>query len=99
MTLMEAFDVRVDNAVITGESLPQVREAGAYADDELLYARNILLAGTSMVSGQARAVVFATGMQTQFRKIAYLTQSLRCALVSWSMANPTRSRPSYAARS
>jgi calcium-translocating P-type ATPase len=73
--LIEAFGVRVDNAIITGESLPQVREAGACADDELLYARNIVLAGTSMVSGQARAVVFATGMQTQFGKIAYLTET------------------------
>jgi calcium-translocating P-type ATPase len=73
--LIEAFGVRVDNAIITGESLPQVRQAGSCPDDELLYARNILLAGTSMVSGQARAVVFATGMQTQFGKIAYLTQT------------------------
>ncbi|MGH7304280.1 MAG: HAD-IC family P-type ATPase, partial [Candidatus Rokuibacteriota bacterium] len=73
--LIEAFGVRVDNATITGESLPQVREAGSCTDDELLYARNILLAGTSMVSGQARGVVFATGMQTQFGKIAYLTQT------------------------
>jgi sodium/potassium-transporting ATPase subunit alpha len=78
--LIEAFDVRVDNAVITGESLPQVREAGSCADDELLYARNILLAGTSMVSGQAKAVVFATGMQTQFGKIAYLTQTAGAAV-------------------
>jgi sodium/potassium-transporting ATPase subunit alpha len=73
--LIEAFSVRVDNATITGESLPQVREAGSCTDDELLYARNILLAGTSMVSGRARAVVFATGMQTQFGKIAYLTET------------------------
>jgi sodium/potassium-transporting ATPase subunit alpha len=73
--LIEAFSVRVDNSIITGESLPQVREAGSCTDDELLHARNILLAGTSMVSGQARAVVFATGMQTQFGKIAYLTQT------------------------
>ena len=51
----------------------------------LLHSSNILLAGTSMVSGQARAVVFATGMQTEFGKIARLTgtaaeaRSLRCA--------------------
>ena len=73
--LIEAFGVRVDNAVITGESLPQTREAGSCAADELLHARNILLAGTSMVSGQAKALVFATGMQTEFGKIAYLTQA------------------------
>ncbi len=78
--LIEAFSVRVDNATITGESLPQAREAGSCIADELLYARNILLAGTSMVSGQARAVVFATGMQTEFGKIAHLTQTAREAV-------------------
>jgi len=83
--LIEAFSVRVDNAIITGESLPQAREAGSCTADELLDARNILLAGTSMVSGQARAIVFATGMQTEFGKIALLTETrpgrpcLRCA--------------------
>ena len=34
-----------------------------------------MLAGTSLVSGQARAVVFATGMHTEFGRIAHLTQT------------------------
>jgi P-type E1-E2 ATPase len=42
----------------------------------LLHAKNVLLAGTSVVSGQARAVVFATGMRTAFGTIAHLTQAL-----------------------
>jgi sodium/potassium-transporting ATPase subunit alpha len=75
--LIEAFGVRVDNAIITGESLPRSREAGPCVAAELLHARNILLAGTSMVSGQARAVVFATGMRTEFGKIAHLAQTAR----------------------
>jgi calcium-translocating P-type ATPase len=65
--LIEAFSVQVNTAVITGESLPASREAGPGG-------RNVVLAGTSMVSGQARAVVFATGMQTEFGKIARLTR-------------------------
>jgi sodium/potassium-transporting ATPase subunit alpha len=73
--LIEAFGVRVNNAIITGESLPQAREAGPCDADELLHARNIVLAGTSMVSGQAKAVVVATGMRTEFGKIAYLAQA------------------------
>jgi calcium-translocating P-type ATPase len=71
--LIEAFSVRVDDAVITGESLSQAREAGPCHADDLLHSRNILLAGTSMVSGQAKAVIFATAMQTEFGKIAHLT--------------------------
>ena len=71
----EAFAVRVNNATVTGESLAQARDAGASATEDLLRGKNILLAGTSLVSGQARAVVFATGMHTEFGKIAHLTQT------------------------
>ena len=73
--LIEAFSVRVDDAVITGESLSKAREAGPCSTDGLLYSSNILLAGTAMVSGQAKAVIFATGMQTEFGKIAGLTET------------------------
>ena len=72
--LIEAFGVRVNNATVTGESLPKARTADAGAEEDLLRARNVLLAGTSLVSGEARAAVFATGMHTEFGKIAHLTQ-------------------------
>jgi len=73
--LIEAFGVRVNNAAVTGESLPNSRAAGASEADDLIDSRNVVLAGTSMVSGQAKAVVFATGMDTEFGKIAHLTQT------------------------
>jgi calcium-translocating P-type ATPase len=73
--LLEAFGVRVNNATITGESLPLARDAHPSAAEELLHSQNILLAGTSLVSGQAKAAVFATGIQTEFGKIAHLTQT------------------------
>ena len=73
--LIEAFDVRVNNAAITGESVPLVRDAAASDADEPIHGKNILLAGTSIVSGQAKAVAFATGMHTEFGKIARLTQT------------------------
>jgi sodium/potassium-transporting ATPase subunit alpha len=72
--LIEAFSVQVNTAVITGEPLPAARDAGPSTAKDLLHSRNVLLAGTSMVSGQAKAVVFATGMQTEFGKIARLTK-------------------------
>jgi len=73
--LIEAFGVRVDTATVTGESLPQARDTSPSEDGELIRGKNILLAGTSMVSGQAKAVVFATGMHTEFGKTAHLTQT------------------------
>ena len=73
--LIEAFGVRVNNATITGESAPQVRETGPSLNEHLLQGENILLAGTSLVAGRAKAVVFATGMRTEFGSIAHLTQT------------------------
>jgi sodium/potassium-transporting ATPase subunit alpha len=73
--LIEAFGARVNNAAVTGESLPKARDAEASKADDLIDSKNVMLAGTSMVSGQAKAVVFATGMQTEFGKIAHLTQT------------------------
>jgi len=78
--LVEAFDVRVNNAAVTGESLPLLRDAGASDADEPARASNILLAGTSLVSGQAEAIVLATGMHTEFGKIAHLTQTAGAAV-------------------
>ena len=73
--LIEAFDVRVNDAAITGESLPKVRDALPCEEAQPLRSRNILLAGTSLVSGEGKAVVFATGGQTEFGRIAHLTQT------------------------
>ena len=73
--LIEAFGLRVNTATVTGESLPKARNAESSTEDSALYAKNVLLAGTSVVSGQARAVVYATGMRTEFGRIAQLTQT------------------------
>ena len=78
--LIEAYGVRVNNATVTGESLPKARNAEPCVEEELINGRNILLAGTALFSGQARAVVFATGMHTEFGKIAHLTQTAGEAL-------------------
>jgi len=73
--LIEAFRVRVNNATITGESLPVSRDAAPCDDPERMHSRNALLAGTSLVSGDAKAVVFATGAHSAFGKITQLTQA------------------------
>src|SRR3990170_2410203 len=73
--VIQAFGARVNNATVTGESLPKARDERPSTEEDVIRSKNILLAGTSLVSGEARAVVFATGMRTEFGKIAHLTQT------------------------
>jgi sodium/potassium-transporting ATPase subunit alpha len=72
--LLEGAGIQVNAAAITGESVPLSRTAAPSEDDDVIRATNVLLAGTSLVRGQGRALAFATGMHTEFGKIAGLTQ-------------------------
>src|SRR5207237_1871590 len=63
-TLLSAVTLSVDQAALTGESLPVHKEVGAGVDGQLL-------AGTSIVSGVGQALVTATGPRTQFGAIAH----------------------------
>ncbi len=73
--VIESWGLRANLATVTGEALPKARIAQAVAEDAPLAARNVLLAGTSIVSGEGRAAVYATGMRTEFGRIAHLVQS------------------------
>ncbi|MCX6071772.1 MAG: cation-transporting P-type ATPase, partial [Chloroflexi bacterium] len=76
--VVEEFGLRTNNTTLTGEAMP----ARKSAEPSLRPGRteierpNLVFAGTSVVSGTARAVVYATGMLTQFGRIAHLTQSV-----------------------
>ncbi len=77
--LIEAFDLWTNNVPLTGESEPQPRVAETVKTVEkaYLYAPNLVFMSTSVAKGQGRAVVYATGMNTQFGNIASLTQTIR----------------------
>ena len=73
--LLEAHDLHVQQAALTGESIPVEKSAGgnsaARAGDELRPDEpDALFLGTSVVSGTAIARVAATGRQTAFGEIA-----------------------------
>jgi len=74
--LIEATEMRADISSLTGESQPKRRTAEPVTDGHLLDIPNLVFAGTSVLSGRGRAVVFATGMQTEFGKIARLSTSV-----------------------
>jgi sodium/potassium-transporting ATPase subunit alpha len=90
--LIEGFGVRVNTGTITGESASKALHVGPSDQEDLIHSRNILLAGTSLVSGDAIAVVFATGALTEFGKIAQLSQP------RGEVASPLRKQLAYLSR-
>jgi Mg2+-importing ATPase len=64
--LLESRDLYVQEAALTGESMPVEKRA----DPEGHGADAIVLLGTSVVSGTATALVVATGARTTFGEIA-----------------------------
>ena len=78
--LIESTEMRVDLSSLTGESQPKRRTADPVDDGHFLDIPNLVFAGTPVLSGRGRAVVFATGMQTEFGKIARLSTSVETGL-------------------
>jgi len=76
--LIEAINLQVEEAALTGESVPVEKHAAPLADPHLGVGdcRNMVYAGTVVTYGRGRAVVVATGMQTEFGKIAQMLQTI-----------------------
>jgi len=70
--LLEARDLHVQQAALTGESMPAEKDACdlEVAPCQPADARNVVFLGTSVVSGTATALVVATGPATAFGDIA-----------------------------
>ncbi|HEX8750385.1 MAG TPA: HAD-IC family P-type ATPase, partial [Nitrospira sp.] len=71
--LIEVVGLRVDLSALTGESSAKPRTTEPIVNGDLLGAPNLVFAGTTVVTGHGRAVVYGTGMQTEFGKVADLT--------------------------
>jgi sodium/potassium-transporting ATPase subunit alpha len=72
LRLIEAHEIKVNNASLTGESDPIVRGADPFPGD-IISSPNIAFAGTTVISGSGTGVAFATGMRTEFGRVAHLT--------------------------
>ncbi|MFO0915898.1 MAG: cation-translocating P-type ATPase [Pirellulales bacterium] len=74
--LLRAFSLTVQEAALTGESVPVEKDADVVLSPPTTLGdrRNMVYMGTVAASGKARAVVVATGMQTELGRIARMLQ-------------------------
>ena len=77
--LVESSQMKVDSSTLTGESKPVRKVENSIIEDGQTFIGmpNIVFTGTSVSSGSGRAVVFSTGKETEFNKIASLTQAVK----------------------
>ncbi|MBN2026421.1 MAG: cation-transporting P-type ATPase [Actinobacteria bacterium] len=76
--LISSAELRTNNSALTGESEPVRRNAYPVLEEDLSLSDllNLVFTGTNVTIGTGRAVAYATGMNTEFGKIAAMTQSV-----------------------
>jgi P-type Ca2+ transporter type 2C len=75
--LLEAANLEVDEAALTGESRPASKRLVPVASDAGIGdQKNMVFMGTVVTNGRAIAVVTETGMSSQFGKIAGMVMSI-----------------------
>jgi P-type Ca2+ transporter type 2C len=74
--IFEARNLEIDEAMLTGESVPVQKQVDPIDEEELPVAEwvNVAFGGTSVTSGRGKAIVFATGGSTELGKIAGLIE-------------------------
>jgi Ca2+-transporting ATPase len=89
LRLLHSASLRIDEAALTGESGPIDKVHGALDEPDVAVGdrRNIAHKGTHVTYGHGLGVVIATGMRTEFGKIARLLQQTK--LVETPLQPPT----------
>ncbi len=81
--LLSVSNLEVDEAALTGESMPVIKHVDAIPDPSATLGPgdqlNMAFASTTVTKGRGRGIVVATGMRTQLGKIAAAMQERRDA--------------------
>ena len=79
--LTEVVNLQVEESALTGESVPVEKQTAALPDGDLPVGdrTNMIHAGTAVTYGRGRALVVATGMDTEFGGIARLLETIERA--------------------
>lgn len=75
LRLFEVRDLKIDEAVLTGESIPSDKTTEKFAEATPLADReNMAYSGTHVATGTGKGVVTQTGLETEFGRIATFVQ-------------------------
>ncbi|MFZ5943077.1 MAG: cation-translocating P-type ATPase [Bacillota bacterium] len=74
--LIESASLRVNEAALTGESVPSEKDLKAIKADEVPVGdrKNMIFRGTTVTGGRGKAIVVETGMKTELGRIAQMLQ-------------------------
>jgi Ca2+-transporting ATPase len=77
--LLSSFGLAVDEASLTGESFPVAKDADAVLPSETRVTEqvNMVFAGTVINRGQAKALITATGVNTEVGRVAGLAKEAK----------------------
>jgi Ca2+-transporting ATPase len=78
LRLIEAFNLRTDEASLTGESTPVEKATQVIEGTDIAIGdrKNMVYSGTAVTYGRGKGIAIATGMQTEFGKIAAMLQEV-----------------------
>ncbi|MEK7447618.1 MAG: cation-transporting P-type ATPase [Patescibacteria group bacterium] len=80
LRLTKAYNLKTNDFVLTGESVSQEKSAGdvkSGKDIGMTDIDNCLFTSMQVTDGSAEGIIFATGMETEFGKIAHLTSDVK----------------------
>ncbi|MFX1339919.1 MAG: cation-translocating P-type ATPase [Promethearchaeota archaeon] len=79
LRLLEAYGLQIDESVLTGESIPIVKndDVNLAPDTELMERINMGFAGTTITRGKGKGVVVNTSLDTELGRIAGLVKGIK----------------------